>query len=1249
MSILSPKKYPRLDFAFRRFICAAFCDKCKEAFLLARALPYKPLMKLKRLYFCSLLVLFLLLGSALPVERLPVRIYTTADGLVNDGINRIVRDSRGFLWFCTAEGLSRFDGFRFKNYTQNEGLPNRKVNDFLETRAGDLLVATRGGLSVFNPNGRAYRWNVLESRLEQTEDAPPMFRLLPLPAPFTNRLKQSVLALGEAPDGKIYVGTLDGVFLIEKSGDDWVWRTKIESEWWKEGTVFTDFQTDAQGFVWTITNFGIFRLSPDEGRVEKVSDEGGSSLLEDRRTKEIWATASGTPSGIRVYAVPSDRRRPPVPVRTYKNADGLPNEKFIIDIMQTRDDKIFAVDGYHALEFLPDAQAGEPKFRVAADGNFVSLAEDAGSNLWFGTAEQGAWKLSVRGFVKFDWTESGTGERGGTGGAAETIVSSERISSLYTSPAGEFYITRGERKISRFADGKFETVEPAGLKTRNYTRNPIDFQTADGEWWIPTPEGMRRYPPVKKFTDLARTAPLKVYTTADGLYSNDVANAFLDSRGDVWMTTFGKDSLQRWERVTDKIIRYTSADDGLPSGNGAMSFAEDADANIWLGFYYGGLARFRGGRFELFTASDGFPEEPINDIFRDGAGRLWISTAGRGVFRVDNPAAEKPAFVNISTGEGLSSNQATCATEDRFGRIYVGTGRGLDRIEPATGNIKIYTQADGLPGSLVWLCGKDASGALWFTLHNELIRFVPPDDEANPAAPSVFIGGVSVGDTAFPVSELGEREVSLPEFNHRQNNLQVNFFSIGFATADQVRFQYRLSGATGGDDDWSEPTAERALTFAKLAPGDYEFMVRAVNAENLTSEAPAVVRFKILRPTWQQGWFIVLCALAAGGVLLAFERYRAAKVRALESAFDEIKISETRFRRLLEQSPLGTVIFAPDGRICSVNRAYEQFWGITFEQIKAWDFLSDPQIVQSGVAEKLRRAFAGEFVVFEPTAYDPRANGAGVEIPADAMVKWILAFAYPVKNDAGDLREVVLVMEDITAKKTAEENLEKVRAEKARELELVRKRIAADLHDDIGSSLTQISILSEVLQQNGNRKNGGDSDREALNLIAASSRELVDAMSDIVWAINPQKDHLSDLVGKMRRFAADSFTPRKIKFTFDAPDLREDLPLGANLRREFFLIFKEAVNNVVKHAACRSAEIVFKIEGDEIHLTVRDDGAGFSENRIDGHGLSSMAERAKSLGGEMKINSSIAAQGGGTSLEICVPLNSLAPGDASSP
>jgi hypothetical protein len=153
-----------------------------------------------KLFGASLILCFAY--TAAFTERPPFKVYTTEEGLAHDSVSKIVRDSRGFLWFCTAEGLSRFDGARFKNYTQDHGLPHRNVNDFLETRDGDYLVATSLGLTVFNPNSRAYRWNVLESKLEQTSNDPPLFQTF---APDTdNRQKKGILSLARDGNGRIW-------------------------------------------------------------------------------------------------------------------------------------------------------------------------------------------------------------------------------------------------------------------------------------------------------------------------------------------------------------------------------------------------------------------------------------------------------------------------------------------------------------------------------------------------------------------------------------------------------------------------------------------------------------------------------------------------------------------------------------------------------------------------------------------------------------------------------------------------------------------------------------------------------------------------------------------------------------------------------------------------------------------------------------------------------------------------------------
>ena len=259
----------------------------------------------------------------------------------------------------------------------------------------------------------------------------------------------------------------------------------------------------------------------------------------------------------------------------------------------------------------------------------------------------------------------------------------------------------------------------------------------------------------------------------------------------------------------------------------------------------------------------------------------------------------------------------------------------------------------------------------------------------------------------------------------------------------------------------------------------------------------------------------------------------------------------------------------------------------------------------------------------------PGLHESGREIPLE------LSFGEFQRNDR---RFFTGIIRDISERKQAAEALQRSREERLRELERVRRRIATDLHDDIGSSLTQISIMSEVVQNRGNGEN-----TPALSMIANASRELIDAMSDIVWAINPQKDHLSDLKQRMRRFAADVLTARNIDLDFRAPLDETDIVLGANIRREVFLIFKETINNIVKHSACTRAEIDFRIADGKLLLHVKDNGKGFElTNESEGHGLMSIRERTAALGGAIEIDS---ATGQGTTTSLSVPLDNPTNGD----
>ena len=199
-------------------------------------------------------------------------------------------------------------------------------------------------------------------------------------------------------------------------------------------------------------------------------------------------------------------------------------------------------------------------------------------------------------------------------------------------------------------------------------------------------------------------------------------------------------------------------------------------------------------------------------------------------------------------------------------------------------------------------------------------------------------------------------------------------------------------------------------------------------------------------------------------------------------------------------------------------------------------------------------------------------------------------------------------------------------------MERIRARIATDLHDDIGSTLSQISILSEVASRDIDEPKSIDSLQE----IAGLSRQSMEAMSDIVWAIDPEQDRVEQLAHRMRRFASDLSTGDGVRVNFQGPTEETGLDLDAEMRRQVFLIFKESLHNALRHSGCKNLYVDFHAGDGRMVLTVKDDGRGFDSAKVmPGLGLVSMEQRARLLGGKVIVNS---APGEGTLIEVEVPL-----------
>jgi ligand-binding sensor domain-containing protein/two-component sensor histidine kinase len=1004
----------------------------------------------------STLGFVVMLHGVARAEHVPSRVYTTADGLAHNVVNRIVGDSRGYFWFCTREGLSRFDGGAFVNYGIEHGLAGADIEDFLETRDGRYWVATNRGLMRFDPMGH----------LSPAAPGPRMFDLL---APPGRTSPLSVTRLLEDRAGDLWVGTLAGLYRI-RSAAAGMEAVPINGEM-PEVLSLAERQPDE---LWVGTSSGLHRL-PGGGHIaasvtvrEGLPGNFVRALLADREGR-LWVAAD--PSLVLLAVAQGGR----VTIqRTLRASDRLTGRR-VHHLLQTSNGRIWVATDVGLARVSADTSPSADSFALepapfGAPSGVLSLAEDRDQRLWVGSTN-GAARLIPEGITIYS--------------AADGVPAA---SSLIQTPRGDVAaMTAGStREGAVWFDGRrFVTVAlPPAAADVSWGWNQLMLVDREGDWWFGTRSGVTKFRGVTDPARLHQARLVRRYTPADGLAASVVIRLFEDSRGDVWMATVGEgppSGLTRWDRAADRLHHYGSAD-GLPDfGRYFVSAFAEISGDVVIGFSGdGGLARFRNGRFSRVTSNDTQAAGTIRHLLAGSNDVLWAATARGGLLRIEAPASDRPSVSRITMVQGLSSNEIGAIVEDRSGRIFAATIRGIDRIDPQS--LRITPQAaDVLPAGDVFAAIRDRAGALWFGYSVGAVRLSAAADRPY-APPLVVIDSLTVNASSWPISALGQSHVGSFDVPPGRATLQVGYLTPGFGPADRVRYQIRLDGV---DRDWSAPTDQRRVSYASIGPGRYRFSVRALTWDGVPSAATAGFEFRVLAPVWQRWWFLSsafgLCL--AGGYSLY--RYRLSRIQH--------------------------------------------------------------------VAE-------------------------------------------------------------------------------------MRARIARDLHDDIGTNLTRIVVLSEVARREQAAAPAAADGR--LASIATVARESMTAMSEIVWAINPDRDRLVDLTSRMREYAEEVFASDDVELAFSVPETVKDVRLGADVRRDLYLVFKEATNNAARYSGCSRFHVDVRRTGDRLRLTLGDNGSGFDASGTDGNGLANMRRRVQGLGGRFDLASS---PGGGTTIDVDVPLTRRAP------
>jgi signal transduction histidine kinase/ligand-binding sensor domain-containing protein len=809
---------------------------------------------------------------ALPLagERLPLRVYSVDDGLAGDEINALLQDSQGFLWIATDSGLSRFDGARFVNYDSRHGLPSPNITALQEGPKGSLLVGTTAGLAWLNPRAapparpfspaltgalRFHRVGILladgsATWLTDVGAGSALFRFEKLPLqdvpgkvrPSNDSVASAVTALAADGQGGFWVGGPGGLHHL-LAGGQWLDPPPQMPAGWSaiEGLLLDHHQR-----LWVVSGGGLSVVATaPPGR----SGAGGESH-----------PACGAPGHLPSAAGEVCR------IELAELGARLSGR-----MKESRDGTIWMAADTGVVTFDGERFRGYSRANGLPPGLVTAIAEDRDGEIWIGTRSRGLVRLARSGFSTFD--------------APDTLAGLS-ASQLLEDRQGEVIAWESSRQhgeLAVFDGGRFQDVTPAALIRSGAQwrgRNQVAVAAPDGELWLAAVDGLWRLPAVDRSSSWRDRVPQLRKAPAE---MGELNRIFRDSRGTLWVGSLGSPdparglaaiTLARWDeangyRGVAAVERY---------GRGAPSaFAEDRAGNLWIGFSGGGLVRLRGDVADLYLPDDGVPLGGVSDLLVDRQGRLWVASSIGGACRVEQLAG-KPRFVSYNTAQGLSTDRVLCLAEDASGLLYLGHGKGIDVLDPATGHVHQLGVADGLPTSTVTSALRARDGSLWFGTPSGPVRYQPSLQRAS-AAPTVLMSALRLGGVPIALPPLGAHDLAGFELAADRNQVEAEFTGISFRSGDGLRYQYRLAGTS---TPWSLPRTGRSVLLGNLASGTYRMEVLAVTPDDVVSSSPATLSFTILRPVWQRWWFILLSTLTLAGLVLAVHRQRVARVVELE-------------------------------------------------------------------------------------------------------------------------------------------------------------------------------------------------------------------------------------------------------------------------------------------------------------------------------------------------------------------------------
>lgn len=678
--------------------------------------------------------------------------------------------------------------------------------------------------------------------------------------------------------------------------------------------------------------------------------------------------------------------------------------------------------------------------------------------------------------------------------------------------------------------------------------------------------------------------PVTVLTLPAAALETIITASCAVRNGSIWVGTDGAGSFRQ---ADGEFVPY-GKEQGLDSPH-VCSIFEDRKARLWFGTW-GGLFRFENGKF---TRVAGPPElgQAVLALFEDRTGRLWAGTQSGLVSLRDGTWTPHKLLANTTAIDIRS------LAEDAAGNLWVGTiGQGLLRL--SGDEVTQFGCSGNLPFRDARALHFDpAGGGLWIgTMNHGLVRFKDGRFTAYTSAdglPCDTIGSIfpDDGGNLWIGSDNGIFACPLKVLENYRRGTSPAILCVRLGLAEGLVSRT----CSGSGQPVPCRSADGRLWFPNFR-GLAGFDPRLVVAR---PEAPEVlVEMVVVDGVDQRGGTVDELRVSSSARRFEFQ-YTAPEL---------VMPQALRFRYRLAGMDPGWVD-AGTQRVA------------TYSQLPPGQYRF--QVMAGGADGHWHEADGSLSLYVVPRLWERR---------------WLQLL--------GSMLLVGAIASAILLGQRRRHRLRLARIQQARALEQERQRIAANIHDDLGASLTRITLLSDLARE---RAEAGSIGTE-LEQIHDTSRDLIRAMDEVVWAIAPEHDSLDSLVTYLGKIAQDLLRAAGVRCRLEIPATLPDLELSGQVRHNLLLASKEALHNVVKHAGAAEARVRASLRGDWFELTVSDDGHGFastggnasaagnaaaSRRPSAGRGLPGMAARLREIGGRCEVTST---PGMGTEVRFAVPL-----------